>query len=551
MAEQPETNYAKFLSKLSILHAAAVGVVFIRTREPLRAQDALKEWAVRNTMQFHAWSMLTGWQHYDRRDINRAPTIEENSKEIITALAKIGGLSGASFPAENADGVFSVMWPHFALPKMPPLMQVVLELVPVCFESMRRTLMIVPPSFEVPAELQDAVAIIDFDLPSEAELREALVRMLDILQESKRPNLDEDQRTAIVNVLAGMTESEAENALAQAFVVHREALPDIALPALLATLMEAKVDAVRRSSCLDILPVESMENVGGLDLLKGWIGDRAVAYEPAARAAGVDRPKGILLVGPPGTGKSLVGKAVAYALNVPLIKFDMSRVYGGLVGQSEAAMRMALKTLEALGRVVVMVDEIDKAVSTGPGNDGGVSSRVLGALLTFMQETKAEIFWVCTANRVQNLPSELVRKGRLDEVWSVLAPSDAERREILGIHLRKRKEDADKIADLVKAVAASDGYVGAEIEAAVKEAKITSFRTKAPVTGALIAEQFGKTKPLSQAFAADFAAMEEWASNNARPCSTVSKLTSQPTPVVRTRQRGSRMIQTDATSLDS
>ena len=316
--------------------------------------------------------------------------------------------------------------------------------------------------------------------------------------------------------------------------------------------MTVKVDAVRRSSVLELMPVAHMENVGGLNLLKDWIAQRKSAFTPEAKEAGVDRPKGIMLCGSPGGGKSLAAKAVAHELGQPLIKFDISRVYGSLVGQSEQKVREALKTIEACAPVTCLIDEIDKAVSLNSNtNDGGVSTRVLGSILTFMQESQAEVFWVMTANRTTNLPSELVRKGRLDEVFSVLMPSEEERLEILRIHLRKRNEDPDTISNLAIAVERSAGFVGAELEQAVKDAKLHAFHFGVDLTGELIAEQFGKTKPLSVAFAEDFAAMEQWASNNARPASDKSHSVGA---VARTRTRtGQRQMPETAapSSLDS
>jgi SpoVK/Ycf46/Vps4 family AAA+-type ATPase len=223
------------------------------------------------------------------------------------------------------------------------------------------------------------------------------------------------------------------------------------------------------------------------------------------------------------TGKSLCAKAIAGVLGLPLIKFDVGRVFGSLVGQSEERVRSALKQLEACAPVTVLLDEVDKGLGGAhtSGGDSGVSKRVLGTILTHMQESGAPIYWVFSANRTDGLPPELLRKGRLDEVFCVTVPSSREREQIFDIHLRKRKQDPSKIKCLDKAVEFSEGYVGSEIEAAVAEAVNQAFHTGAKaVTVHDIIQQLNVMKPISVAFKDDFDAMAKWAQNNARMSST-------------------------------
>lgn len=506
-------NRERFYSEYSLLHASAIGVSIIRTREPFRALDTLREWAYANRLPYKVWSMLNGWNTYDPANANAAPTAD-NTREIATAVAMIDAISGGN---PFSDGVYPIMWPHFQLAKIPALIQMLAELTRSCSETDKRVPLIVPPGFEIPAELQDSVAVLDFDPPNREELRESYARVFEMVGPEKRPRYSDIEVDSILNTIVGMTEIEADSAISRAIITHRTRLPNVPIDDFVDVLMKVKVETIKRSDVLEIMPVERMENVGGLAALKEWVDLRKDAFTAAAAAAGVDRPKGLLLVGPPGTGKSLAAKAIAHGLGQPLIRFDINRLYAGLVGASEARTREALKLLEAMAPAVAMIDELDKAVNRGGGNDGGVSTRVLGAILTFMQESKAPIFWVATANRVDNLPSELVRKGRLDEIFSVVLPTEDERREILSIHLRKRQEDPTEIDDLEAAITGSASYVGAEIEAAVKEAKLKAYRAGGHVTGAMIAAEFKHTKPLSEAFKADFDAMQAWADNNARP----------------------------------
>ncbi len=295
-----------------------------------------------------------------------------------------------------------------------------------------------------------------------------------------------------------------------------------------------KTEVVRRSEMLELMEAETMSNVGGLDLLKAWVNKRAKAFSDEAKQYGIEPPKGIALIGPPGTGKSLAAKAISSILGLPLIRFDISRVFKSLVGESEGRVRAALKMVDAMSPCVLMIDEVDKALggSQGSSGDSGVSSRVLGSILTWMQDTKSPVFVVVTANRTANLPSEFLRRGRLDEVFSVTVPNQKERGDILKIHLRKRGHEPKEVTDLKTAVEASEGYVPAELEGAVKDALIEAYNADLPLTGELIAEQLKSFKPLSQAFAEDFGAMQEWAENNARPASSGEKV-----KIARTRSR--------------
>ena len=232
------------------------------------------------------------------------------------------------------------------------------------------------------------------------------------------------------------------------------------------------------------------------------------------------------------TGKSLMAKAVAFTMQQPLIRFDVSRVFQSLVGSSEQRVREALKMVDAMSPCVLLVDEVDKAFQSNASNsDSGVGTRVLGAILTWLQESTAPVFVVMTANRVDTLPAELTRRGRLDEVFSVNMPNEDERLAILTIHLRKRGKDVADVTNIGAAVERSSGYMGAELEAAVADALIDAFTKNVPLNGELIAEQLGNMKPLSEAHAEQFAAMSTWAVNNARPANTGE----QPPPRHRTR----------------
>jgi SpoVK/Ycf46/Vps4 family AAA+-type ATPase len=379
----------------------------------------------------------------------------------------------------------------------------------------------------VPGELAEMIPIVDYALPTQSELMDLYdsVRAGDITesQRERTRHFTAEDAQACCSAGAGMTRLEFQTALCMAYVAQERR--DLrSFKDFKSYIMDRKVSVVKRSEVLEVLPSVSMDEVGGLENLKEWIEKRAGCYTEEARAAGVDLPNGVALIGPPGTGKSLGAKAIGSVLGIPVIKFDVSRVFGSLVGESEARMAKALQMIDAMAPCVCLVDEVDKVfdINSG-GGDSGTSTRVLGKILTHMQESKAPIFWVLTANRTRGLPPEMLRKGRLDELFSVTTPMEDERRAIFEIHLKKRGFRPDRLTALDRAIEASSGYVGGEIEAAVKEAAIEAFHTQTPLTADHLVAALGQMKPLSRSFKDAFEEMEQWAEHHARPSSAVRK----------------------------
>jgi AAA+ superfamily predicted ATPase len=512
-------NTERFVSDFTVLSQAAIGVVVTRSREPFRAIDALREYAAATDNEFRVWTMSHGWALYDPRSPDSDPTYD-GLADPIGALRAIND-SNTGF---SERGVYVMMYPHKPIGQAFLMVQVIKEYCRLFSETHKRLVLLTPPSWQMPEELEDDLVVLDFDPPSYAELQENYGRLItNIASPEKQPRFDVAQVDRILAAGAGMTAHEFDNAVARALITNRDSLPNPDIDAFSDVIMRVKTEVVKRSEVLEVMEPGSIDEIGGLENLKSWVRKRARCFGQDARDYGIEPPKGIALIGPPGTGKSLGAKAIASVLGIPALKFDVGRVFNSLVGQSEARVRAALKMVDAMAPCVLMIDEADKAFAGqaggGGGGDSGVGMRVLGAILTWMQETKAPVFMVVTANRTQNLPSEFLRRGRLDEIFSVTTPHEAERLEVLRIHLRKRGQDPDKIANLKLAVERSAGYVPAELEAAVKDAMIEGFTNDQPITGDLIAQQLGFMVPLKEAFAEDFAKMEQWAEQNARPAS--------------------------------
>jgi SpoVK/Ycf46/Vps4 family AAA+-type ATPase len=279
-------------------------------------------------------------------------------------------------------------------------------------------------------------------------------------------------------------------------------------------LME-KEQIIRKSGILEFYATsDNFGDVGGLDELKSWLGARIQAFSEQARKKHLPPPKGILLVGVPGCGKSLCAKAVASEWGKPLLKFDMGKIYGMYLGESEANLRKAIQVAESVSPAILWIDEIEKGLAGGAG-DSGVSQRILGTLLTWMEEKTSPVFVVATANQIAGLPPELLRKGRIDEIFFVDLPNKEERMEIFNVHLSKRNRNPMDF-DLEKLVGEADGFSGAEIEQVIIAALFDSFHKGVEMDTDIISNSIRKTIPLSVSMSESITRLRNWASTRCR-----------------------------------
>lgn len=529
------TSQEKYIQKLDDMFVSAVSVVFTPSREPRRTVEAVKAMGARDNVPVFVWNDVYGWKVFTGQDRTVGVPVDADSPvgNFYQALRRILGFkigentSNASSRFDYEKGAAYIVMegtsPHLGL---LPMTTTLLKDYAYSFpETLMSLVLITSESYTIPEELAHDILVVDFDLPTKTDLRHAWESTVANQYESKNLPIPEtyipgDSVDALVNAASGMTILEAETAYSRAFTLNDRLFPDIPVENLLAQVHRSKEDIVKKSQTLEMVNPIPVDSIGGLELLKDWFITRSVCFSEEARKAKVDAPKGVALIGPPGTGKSVCSKAVASILNLPLVRVDLGRLFGSLVGQTEARTRTMLKELEAMAPCIVWVDEVDKAgLSSGANGDSGVSSRLLGSLLTHMSENESGLFWIFTANRTENLPSEFLRKGRLDEVFSVLPPTWAERRQIFDIHLSKRGINIDDIVDFDQVLTESRGFVSAEIEAACKEAKVLSFYRNVPVTSSLLRSTLKGIIPISEAYKDQFDAMTEWAQNNARPSS--------------------------------
>ena len=381
------------------------------------------------------------------------------------------------------------------------------------------TVVILSPVMKVPPELEKDLTVVDFPLP---DRRELAILFAEIVSEARdNPDLEvedsDEARRELLDAAIGLTINEAENVFAKILLRTGRLGPAQAPEVYL-----EKRQIVRKSGLLEYIDTEeTIESVGGLAQLKDWLRKRRRAFHPAARRFGLPVPKGLLLLGVQGCGKSLAAKAVARYWRMPLLRLDMGRLFGSLVGASEENVRRSIHLAESIAPAILWIDEIDKGFSglrSSGDSDSGTTSRVFGTLITWLQEKKAPVFVIATANNVEQLPPELLRQGRFDEIFFVDLPNPEERAEIFRIHLVKRRRDPGKF-NLVELAKASPGYSGAEIEQGIISALYDGFDENRDIDQEMIVRALGKTSPLSAIMAEEIEGRRQWAKARTRPAS--------------------------------
>ncbi|MGB3206779.1 MAG: AAA family ATPase [Crinalium sp.] len=384
------------------------------------------------------------------------------------------------------------------------------------FKGTNKVIILMSPVQHIPIELEKEVVVMDYPLPDLAELNQVLSHQLD---QSRTRKTSTETREKLLKAALGLTKDEAEKVYRKAYVKTgrlTEEEVDIVL--------SEKKQLIRRNGILEYIEEdETIDAVGGLDELKRWLRQRSNAFTERAREYGLPQPKGMLILGVPGCGKSLIAKTTARLWSLPLLRLDMGRVYdGSMVGRSEANLRNALKTAESISPAILFIDELDKAFAGSSGSadsDGGTSSRIFGSFLTWMQEKTSPVFVMATANRVERLPGEFLRKGRFDEIFFVDLPTPEEREEIFKIHLIKRHRDIERF-DIEQLAKVADGFSGAEIEQALIAAMYDAFAQDREFSQLDIIAAIKATMPLSRTMTEQVTALRDWARQRARPAAS-------------------------------
>jgi len=500
-----------FQTELETLIRARYPIIYIITSEEMRVQNVVVAIAQKRQKKAYEWTYSNG--------IAPAGTsIQSQKGRSASTKDPLAALDQVIEQVEPAIFIFKDFHPfltknNFAIVRK--LKDIALHL-----KNSFKTIVLISPVMEIPAELDKEITVINFPQPTKAELGEMLDKIIAEVSDRKQiqVDLDAEGRERLLQAAMGLTLGEAENVFAKIIVqggrLSNEDVNEV---------FAEKQQIIRKSGLLEYYAAnEDFSNVGGLTVLKDWLNKRAVAFTDEARAFGLPAPKGILLLGVQGCGKSLCAKAVSRLWQLPLLRFDMGRMFGSLVGSSEENVRRAIGVAESVAPAVLWVDEIDKAFvgsQSSGATDGGTTARVFGTFLTWLSEKSAPVFVVTTANDVSQLPPELLRKGRLDEIFYVDLPSEEEREEIFRIHLAKRGRDP-KNFDLQALVAASQDFSGAEIEEAIISALYDAFYEKQELTTGHVLTSLQQTVPLAKTMAEKVTFQRKWAAGRTRNAST-------------------------------
>lgn len=479
-------------------------IIVIESRDEARILNLLQSIAVRcaadSYMPLFRWTITDGLQRLDialeAQPLNSEPT---DVLKHIRAVSK--------------PGIYVLLDFHPFLDD--PVNVRLLKDICIRYRDIERQIVLISHKVTVPRELESYCARFDMALPGASERIKIVQKAVDEYAREnpgKLVQIDPKAHDLLIQNLAGLTYADTErlarNAIQVDGAISKSDLPDV---------MQAKYELLNRSGALQFeYDTASFSEVGGLSRLKKWLIQRQPAFRGDESASHLDTPKGILLLGIQGCGKSLAAKATAGILKVPLLRLDFGTIYDKYHGETERKLRESLKTADVMSPCVLWIDEIEKGIA-GRGGESGTSQRVLGTFLTWMAERKSHVFIVATANDISTLPPELVRKGRFDEIFFVDLPSEKIRASILAIHLTRRAQKLRNF-DIDGLASAMDGFSGAEIEQAVVAALYAAHAKNRPLATSHILAELKQTKPLSVVMQEKIAIMRDWAAGRTVPC---------------------------------
>jgi hypothetical protein len=496
--------------EIEVLIRARYPILYVVSPEELRVQGVLLDIAHRLQKKVFEWSVTTGL-------VPAGTSIQVQKNRSAPTKDPLLALDQVIDQVDPAIFVFKDFHP-FLTKTHPGVIRKLKEIAQHLRNSLK-TIILISPLVELPAELEKEVTLLNFPLPTRDDLAAMLESIIDDVRQSApvRIELDCTARERLLQAALGLTLGEAENVFARILVADQRLDGDH-----VQAVFSEKQQIIRKSGLLEYYPSsETMEQVGGLGVLKDWFQKRTVAFTDEARAFGLPAPKGILLMGVQGCGKSLCAKAISALWKLPLLRFDIGRMFGSFVGSSEENIRRAITVAESVAPAILWVDEIDKGFSGSHGSgmaDAGTSARVFGTFLTWLSEKTAPVFVVTTANDISHLPPEFLRKGRLDELFFVDLPSSREREQIFAIHLSKRGRNSADF-HLPALAEAADKFSGAEIEQAVISALYDAFSGRSELKTKHILQAVRQTVPLATTMDEHIDRLRRWAEGRARNAS--------------------------------
>lgn len=496
-----------FNEEFELLLRARYPLIYIPTYEEERVEKSIREAAQhQGNRAVYTWDFVDGYQG----NPNDAGFGRRNPVQALELVEKV--------PA-SAAAVFILRDFHRFLEDVSVARK--LRNIARILKSQPKNVVLLSPRIAIPEDLSEVLTVLEFPLPAAGEIKAEIERLLAATGQSLGGKvLDE-----LVRSCQGLSLERIRRVLARAIATHGEILPDD-----VELVLEEKRQTIRQTQILDFYPAtEKISDIGGLDNLKDWLLRRGGAFTERARGYGLPHPRGLLLVGIQGTGKSLTAKAIAHHWHLPLLRLDVGRLFGGLVGESESRTRQMIQVAEALSPCILWIDEIDKAFTgIGGKGDAGTTSRVFGTFITWLAEKTSPVFVVATANDIQALPPEMLRKGRFDEIFFVGLPTQEERKAIFNVHLSRLRPHNIKSYDIDRLAYETPDFSGAEIEQTLIEAMHIGFSQNRDFTTDDILEAASQIIPLARTAQEQIQFLQDWAAaGKARLASKHSTLSSR------------------------
>lgn len=483
-------------SEIQLMLSARFPLLWIVSPEEETAEEALCEVAIARKAQIYFWDFARGFSDSGAAKGNPMQALERAVKAPpeTASIFVMKDLGTLIMPGANGQIT-------------PGQLPIVREIKNLALEMARdrRTLIILSDQLRLPRELREETTVVDFALPSIEEISELVDRLV-----GAKIKLADESREQLLKACQGLTRCRIARVLAKCLAksgkVDESAIESI---------IEEKRQTIRETGILEFIPHQSgLESVGGLENLKAWVKVRSHSFSDKAREYGLPSPKGLLLAGIQGTGKSLSAKTIAAEWKLPLLRLDVGRLFGGIVGESESRVRQVINLAEAIAPCVLWIDEIEKSFSnTSSDGDSGTSQRVFATLLTWMSEKTAPVFVVATANQVELLPAELIRKGRIDELFFVGLPTSKEREQIFQLHLNRVRPDRTnrKEFDLKLLASRSKDFSGAEIEQVIYGAMQNAFSRGDEFSQGDLLDSIAGCVPLAQIAQIQIENLKNWA----------------------------------------
>ena len=482
----------KFNDELTLLLKARYPVIFINTIEEDRVEYVIRKHIKANlNRSIYSWDFVDGYTN----NPNNEGFAKRNPLQALELIERLTAETPAIFLLKD----FNRFLTDISISRKLKNIARILKLQP-------KTIIIIGSDFNIPKELQDLITVLQFQLPNEEEINQELTRLI----ESLNINIHSQLFESLTQTCQGLSLERIRRVLSKIIATHRTIDKNS-----IEILLSEKKQIISQTEILEYWSVnDKITSIGGVDTLKEWLKKRKTSFGIQASNYGLPTPRGLLLVGIQGTGKSLTAKAIATEWQLPLLKLDVGKLFGGIVGESESRLRQMIEVSETLAPCILWIDEIDKAFSNTESNgDSGTSNRVLGTFISWLSEKTKPVFVVATANNVDVLPLEVIRKGRFDEIFFLDLPKKQEREQIFKIHIQEFRPNSWDLFEYEKLAQLSESFSGAEIKQSIIEAMYHAFYEQREFTTEDICLALNELIPLAQLESSQTVRLQNWASS--------------------------------------